>query len=64
MTDPHTTNPAPHEAAGASPGHVSVVIVGAGFAGLGTAIRLLQSARDSRASAQPSGCCRRATATC
>lgn len=42
MTDPHTTSPAPHEAAGASPGHVSVVIVGAGFAGLGTAIRLLQ----------------------
>ncbi|WP_331734362.1 NAD(P)/FAD-dependent oxidoreductase [Streptomyces atratus] len=42
MTDPHTTNPAPHEAADASPGHVSVVIVGAGFAGLGTAVRLLQ----------------------
>ncbi|MFE4480462.1 MULTISPECIES: flavin-containing monooxygenase [Streptomycetaceae] len=42
MTDPHTTSPAPREAAGASPGHVSVVIVGAGFAGLGTAIRLLR----------------------
>ncbi|MFF8919231.1 flavin-containing monooxygenase [Streptomyces sp. NPDC015032] len=53
MTDPHSTDPATHERVAArhrrigpgsaSPGrHVSVVIVGAGFAGLGTAIRLLQ----------------------
>ncbi|GGV87734.1 Baeyer-Villiger monooxygenase [Streptomyces gelaticus] len=53
MTDSHSTDPAPHGPVvarqrrtgpgSASPGrHVSVVIVGAGFAGLGTAIRLLQ----------------------
>ncbi|MER5362296.1 FAD-dependent oxidoreductase [Streptomyces sp. NPDC002785] len=53
MTDPHSTDPAPHGPVAArhrriGPGrtsperHVSVVIVGAGFAGLGTAIRLLQ----------------------
>ncbi|WP_322110475.1 FAD-dependent oxidoreductase [Streptomyces atratus] len=53
MTNPHSTDPAPHGPAAArhrqigpgsaSPGHhASVVIVGAGFAGLGTAIRLLQ----------------------
>ncbi|MFB7551821.1 flavin-containing monooxygenase [Streptomyces sp. NPDC056154] len=53
MTDPHSTDSTPHgpvaaqhrhvEPGSASPErHVSVVIVGAGFAGLGTAIRLLQ----------------------